>query len=157
MSFHVIAPPADQDKFAELGKSLLIDAARLGMDLDPLGFLQAWASSTRVVVEKQEGIIVSMALVVSGLQWSRNLETATILDIRGNVSELLEFVKSMVIAMGSKRLLLERPDMCSSILDNALSFLQANPGSDNQTALTHALKAYEANGRVFGIVELSLE
>ena len=102
-------------------------------------------------------VVVSMALVVSGMQWSRNLETATVLDIRGNVEALLEFVKSMVIAMGSKRLMIERPDMCSSILDNALTFLQANPGSDNQTALTHALKAYESEGRVYGIVELGLE
>jgi len=157
MSFHVIAPPADQEKFAEQAKALLIDAARLGMNLDPLGFLQAWGTSTRVIVERQDGVVVSMALVVSGMQWSRNLETATVLDIRGNVEALLEFVKSMVIAMGSKRLMIERPDMCSSILDNALTFLQANPGSDNQTALTHALKAYESEGRVYGIVELGLE
>lgn len=157
MSFHVIAPPADQDKFAELGKSLLMDAARLGMNLDPLGFLQAWAGSTRVVVEKVDGAIISMALVVSGMQWTRNSETATVLEIRGNVTELLEFVKSMVVAMGSKRLLIERPDMCSTILDNALSFLQANPGSDNQTALTRALSLYESEGRVYGIVEIELE
>lgn len=157
MSFHVIAPPADQDKFAEVGKALITDAARLGMNLDPLGFLQAWASSTRVVVEKQDGVIVSMALVVSGLQWSRNLETATVLEIRGNVEAILEFVKSMVIAMGAKRLLIERPDLCSAILDSALTFLRGNPDSDNQTALTHALKAYESEGRVYGIVELGLE
>jgi len=157
MSFHVIAPPADQEKFAELAKALLMDAARLGMNLDPLGFLQAWAGSTRVIVEKQDGVVVSMAFVVSGMQWSRNLETATILDIRGNVEALLDFIKSMVIAMGSKKLLLERPDMCSAILDTALTFRLANPDSDNQTALTHALKVYESEGRVYGIVELALE
>lgn len=157
MSFHVLAPPADPDKFAEQAKVLLTDAARLGMNIDPLGFLQAWAANTRVVVEKQDGVVIGMAFVVSGMQWSRNMETATILDIRGNVEALLDFVKSMVVAMGAKKLLLERPDMCSSILDSALAFKLANPASDNQAALTHALQAYESEGRVYGIVELSLE
>lgn len=157
MSFHVLAPPSDEQKFAEQAKALLTDAARLGMNLDPLGFLQAWASTTRVVVEKQEGVIVSMALVVSGMQWTRNQETATVLEIRGNVAPLLDFVKSMVIAMGSKRLMLERPDLCSTLLDTAFTFKQANPGCDNETALTHALKQYEMEGRVYGIVEIALE
>lgn len=157
MSFHVIAPPTDEAKFAEVAKEILEDAARLGMNLEPQGFLYAWATNTRVAVEKQDGVVVSMAMLINGMQWTRNLETATVLEIRGNIEPMLEFVKTLAIAMGARVLMVERPEVLPDILNKVGAVVMQTKGEVKATSAFNAIiESDYPQHRFFNIVELTL-
>lgn len=157
MSFHVIAPPSDEAKFAEVAKQILEDAVRLGMVLEANGFLNAWSTNTRVVVEKQEGVVVSMAMVASGMQWNQGRATATVLEIRGNIEATLEFVKLMATAMGAGVLITEKRDFLPSVVEKVLARMQANPALSSSDALAEALENDLDGQRLFSVVETPLE
>lgn len=112
MSFHVVQPPKDEEQFAEVGKELYYAGVKLGLTLDVEGFLNAWASGTRVIVERDDSDeIVSMAFVACGRRWVRSDFTASLLDIRGNVDATLEFVKTVCNALGATHLFYEEPEV----------------------------------------------
>lgn len=112
MPYQVVQPPADQERFAQLGKELFERSKELGMTLDVEGFLMAWVNGTRVVVERNaDGLIVSMALVAMGKQWVRNRVTASIMELRTysreNRDAMVEFITQLATAMGASSLYLD--------------------------------------------------
>lgn len=111
MTFSVVQPPKEEQKFAETGKELYDAATRLGMNLDVEGFLYAWANSTRVVVQRdKEGVIISMAMVSIGRRWVHADYTASLLAVKGNREETIEFVKTISNALGATHLFIEDPN-----------------------------------------------
>ena len=110
MPFAVIQPPENDDMLAETGKMLIEAAKNLGIDLDPEGFLFAWLSGCRVIVERDaSNAIISMALVTVGKRWTHNDTTATVLRLEGNRTELLEFIRHIASALGARELFVQAP------------------------------------------------
>ena len=105
MSYQVVAPPSTQEALTEVGKELIEAGRALGMDFDIEGFLLAWVNGMRVVVERTDGAITSMAFVQTGKQWVRNKVTARVMEMRYPTmqkrDELLEFIKQIAIAVGA--------------------------------------------------------
>lgn len=112
MPFTVIQPPADETKFAEVGRELFEAAGKLGVKLNFEGFLMAWVNGTRALVERDPaGAIVSLALMTVGHRWVPEGFTATILAIEGNVDTMLEFAKTIAAALGASALFYETGDV----------------------------------------------
>ena len=105
--FKVIQPPADEQVFAETSKRIFDAAHRLGMKLEIEGFLMAWVSGTRVIVEEKDGEIIALALVTMGRRWVQDDFAATLLDSRGGDERMFEFIKQIAIAMGSQSLIMQ--------------------------------------------------
>jgi hypothetical protein len=112
MPFTVIQPPADETKFAEVGRELFEAAARLGIKLHREGFLMAWVNGTRALIERDAtGAIVSMALMSVGHRWFPDDFTATVLASEGNTEAMLEFAKTIATALGAATLFYEAADI----------------------------------------------
>lgn len=110
--FEVLTPPADETKFAELGKEILAAGAKLGMTLEPEGFLFSWTSGTRIVVERDNTSkeIIGMGIVSVGRRWIANDFSATILEFRGEKKQpLFDFIVQICKAQGATVLFFE-PD-----------------------------------------------
>lgn len=103
MPFQVVQPPADQSRLAEAGKEVFVAAQRVGLNLDAEGFLHAWITGVRVLVERdQAGEIVTLCLMALGKRWTNQDFTASILELRGNDHDgMLEFAKQIAAAMGA--------------------------------------------------------
>lgn len=115
MPFFVIQPPANEQEYANVGKEIYEASIRLGMTLDPEGFLFAWTAGTRVIVERDDSdVIVSLALVTIGRRWVRRDNTATVLELRGNRETLFEYVKQIAAALGASSLFIEEPEVDTS-------------------------------------------
>ncbi len=108
MPFTVIQPPADETKFAEVGRELFEAATRLGIKLNFEGFLMAWVNGTRALIERDaSGTIVSVALMSVGHRWVPDDFTASILASEGNTKTMLEFAKTIATALGAAVLFFE--------------------------------------------------
>lgn len=108
MPFFIMQPPKDEQKFADQSKEILNSAKALGITLDPEGFLMAWASGIRVAIERDdEGVIISMALVAMGKRWHMDDVAATVLEIKGNREQMIEYVTQMASAVGAQSLFVE--------------------------------------------------
>lgn len=133
MPYQVVQPPADEARFAEVGKELFERSKELGMTLEVEGFLMAWVNGTRIIVERDaEGQIVSMALVAMGKQWVRNRVTASVMELRTysreNRDQMVEFIKQLAIAMGASSLYLD------------MDLTQEHPGKRIYTVLEYLLQ-----------------
>lgn len=107
MPFQVIQPPKDEERFAQAGKEIFAAAKARGLTLDPEGFLMAWVSGTRVVVERDaEGAIIGLGLVTVGKRWLQSDFTATVLFFEGS-DELFGFLKQICAALGATALFYE--------------------------------------------------
>ena len=112
MPFTVIQPPADETKFAEVGRELFEAAGKLGIKLNFEGFLMAWVNGTRALVERAPtGEIVGLALMSVGHRWVPEGFTATILAMEGNVETMLEFAKTIATALGASSLFYEAAEV----------------------------------------------
>lgn len=112
MPFTVIQPPADETKFAEVGRELFDAAGKLGIKLNFEGFLMAWVNGTRALVERvPAGEIVGLALMSVGHRWVPEGFTATILAMEGNVDSMLEFAKTIAAALGASALFYEASEV----------------------------------------------
>lgn len=113
MSFHVVAPPTAEAEFAEVGKELVQASVELGMHLDPQGFLYAWASGLRVVIERDDESkkIVALAFVTLGKRWTDQDTTGTVLLMATSRERepMLEFIKQICAALGASTLFVENP------------------------------------------------
>lgn len=110
MSFSVVPPPKDTDKFAEVGKQIVEAALSLGINLDTEGFLYTWLAGTRVLIQRDGDKIVSMALMVSGRRWVSSDDKATVLAYAGDKEGILGFSKTIAEAMGASALIYEETD-----------------------------------------------
>lgn len=105
MPFHVIQPPADESKLATAGQEIFLAAQKLGLNLDVEGFLHAWLTGLRVLVERKDGEIVGLCLMALGKRWTSQDFTASVLELRGDDHDgLLEFAKQIAAAMGADSL-----------------------------------------------------
>lgn len=109
MPFRVIQPPSDQTQFTEAGKRIYAAARKLGIPLDPEGFLYSWVNGTRVIVEEQDGEIKGLALLAMGKRWTHNDTTASVLVMEslGDEAGLLDFIKQIASAFGSHELFVQ--------------------------------------------------
>lgn len=113
MGFEIVPPPKEnEDDIAEASKEILAAAAKLGDEMEPRGFIYSWISGTRVVVNKDEkGEIVGLCLFTAGRRWSSNDDTAHILRRDGKMEGVIDFVKTMCLAIGVSSLYYEEDDV----------------------------------------------
>ena len=117
MSFHVVQPPADEAAYNKVGVELFQASRDLGLTLDAQGFLFAWTSGTRVVVERDsEGKIIGMLLMAVGQRWIAKDFTASVMAVEGNREALLEYSRNIAAALGATSLYVE--DLESETLPN---------------------------------------
>lgn len=90
-------------KLAEAAKPIVEAAQRLGVPVDPSGFMFAWVNGVRVIAEKDgEGKIVGIAFLALGKRWIGDDGGATLLAMESeHPFELMSFVKSIAAAMGA--------------------------------------------------------
>lgn len=102
MSFQVIQPPSEEKALAEVGLEIVKAAATMGLNFDVQGFITAWVSGTRVLVERNtEGSIATLCLLALGKTWTRQDYTATILELSGgNTDGMFEFARNIAAALG---------------------------------------------------------
>lgn len=113
MPFFVLQPPKDEAQFAELGKEIYAAAKAFGMTMEAEGFLLAWVGGTRVIVERIDGKIASLALVTIGKRWTYSDFTATVLFYHGS-DQMLEFIKQIAAALGASALFHEARELDST-------------------------------------------
>lgn len=164
MSLSVIQPPGDEAKFAEVGKELYAAAKALGMNIDVEGFLHAWVSGLRVVIERDDDTkeITGMVLLQGGLQWNQNRHTASVMEIRGrNVDNLVEFTKQVASAMGAQSLFIEMEGWIPSLIQRVVESLNGYEASPSDAAVTAALDKVFAldypGRRIRGVLEFILQ
>ena len=108
MSFHVVQPPADEAAYNEVGVELFQASRDLGFNFDTQGFLFAWTSGTRVIVERDaDQKIIGMVLMAVGQRWVANDHTASIMAVEGNRDALLEYARNIAAALGATSLFIE--------------------------------------------------
>lgn len=164
MSMEVVQPPKDEARFAEVGKELFAAARDLGMNLEVDGFLNAWISGMRVIVERddQSRKIVGMVLLRQGMQWNKNRHTASVLEIRGvDLNRLMEFTKQVAAAMGTESLFVESADMLPVLLKRTIESMtqyQLSP-DDNEVreALIKVFALDYPNQKLLNVIEYSLQ
>lgn len=101
MSFRVLTPPKTEEAMAERGQQVIDAAGRLGLELDPKGFLMSWVGGgTRVVIEDEEGEISNLVLVAMGKRWTHKDHTAHVLQYANLTPELIDFLKQISSAAG---------------------------------------------------------
>lgn len=102
MSFHVIQPPSEEKALAEAGLEIVKAATSMGLNFDVQGFITAWVSGVRVLVERnEEGAIVTLCLLALGKTWTRQDYTASILELSGNNTDgLFEYARNIAAALG---------------------------------------------------------
>lgn len=111
MSFHVIQPPADESAFGKSGVELFEASVKLGLELDAQGFLYAWSSGTRVVVERdEEGTIIGILLMAVGQRWVAKDFTASVMVVVGNREPLLEYSRNIASALGATSMYVEQEE-----------------------------------------------
>jgi hypothetical protein len=107
MPFHVIQPPNEEARLAEVGKEIVAASLKLGAKLEVEPFLISWLNGTRVVVERNtEKEIVGLALVAVGKRWVQNDFAATVLFFNGS-DALFDFIKQICTALGASDLYVE--------------------------------------------------
>ena len=130
MSFHVVQPPADEAAYNKVGVELFQASRDLGLTLDAQGFLFAWTSGTRVIVERDtEGNVIGMVLMAVGQRWVANDHTASIMAVEGNRDALLEYARNIAAALGATSLFIE--DVETQTLPN---------GDIRRTVIEHKLQ-----------------
>lgn len=99
----VEAPPKDDEKLKEKAKELVTAAIRLGLGIEPQGFIVAWATGVRVIVDRDDetGEVVGMAFLAVGQRWTDSLDKATLLRVIGDLDKILAFAKTVAKAAGS--------------------------------------------------------
>lgn len=112
----VIQPPADEETLSEVGQAIVESAVKFDMHIEPVGFLTAWVTGTRVIVKVNEADeIQALVLLTFGRRWIANDTTATILAYGGaseaDVKETVEFSKQIAAAQGCRCIFIEEPDL----------------------------------------------
>lgn len=98
----MIPPPGDEKRLWEVGKPIIEAAIRLGLKIDPEGFMYSWMSGTRLLVEKEDGEIVGMAMMTAGKRWVDAEHQASVLLVtEAGRDKLLEFASTIAKAMGA--------------------------------------------------------
>lgn len=105
----VIAPPSTDEGLHQVGRRIVEAGQKLGIHLEPEGFLYAWVSGTRVIViEDADKNITSMALMTYGMRWVDSDSVATILRLEGDQQEeLLKFCATLATGLGATQLVYE--------------------------------------------------
>lgn len=97
MSIDVVMPPRENDlELVEKAKEILFAATDLGMNINVEGFIMAWASGTKVVVEYDDDEkIVSVGIITIGKRWTNNDVSAHVLTMAGNKDKLIDYFIKM--------------------------------------------------------------
>jgi len=107
MSFHVIQPPTEEARLAEVGKEIVAASLKFGAKLEIEAFLISWLNGTRVIAERNDQAeIVGLTLVSVGKRWVQSDFAATVLFFNGS-QELFDFTKQICSALGSSALFME--------------------------------------------------
>lgn len=105
MTIEVITPPKDDEQLIEAAKEILIAASELGMNIHIEGFLMAWASGTKLVVQRDNSDkIISVGIISAGHRWTTNTVTAHVLDMAGNKEALIDYFIKMCKIMDATSL-----------------------------------------------------
>lgn len=164
MSLSVIQPPADEAKFAEVGKELFAAGQKLGMSLEVEGFLRAWVSGMRVVIERDDNTkqIIGMVLLQGGMQWNKNRHTASVMEIRGqNIDNLVEFSKQVASAMGAQSLFIEMegwvPALVQRVIESLTEYKLSPDEGEIRTALDKVFALDYPGRKIRGVLEFELQ
>lgn len=109
MTLNVETPPKDEKAFTELGRDLLETAIKLGLNIDPEGFLYAWAGGTRVLIDRNDttGEITSMLLMAAGKRWLDSATKASVMLIAGDREKMIAFAKIIAKGIGATSIFIE--------------------------------------------------
>lgn len=122
--FCVLAPPAELTealrngvplaeaaekvgtKLAEMAKPIVDAGQRLGIPVDPPGFMFAWVNGVRVIAEKDgQGEIVGLAFLAVGHRWIGADGGATLMAMESeHPFEMMNFIKAIAAATGATTL-----------------------------------------------------
>lgn len=102
MPFQVIQPPSEEQALAAASVEIVKAGEKLGLNLDVQGFISAWVTGVRVLVERDaEGEIVTLCLMALGKTWTRQNYTANLLELVGNDPDgMLDYAKNIAAALG---------------------------------------------------------
>lgn len=99
----LIAPKNDEQKLADMGKEIVEAANRLGSPVQVEGFIMAWLSQVKVVVERDvTGKIVSLAFFTGGPRWIDAEVAVHILRNDGNFELLMQTIMTVAKGMGAE-------------------------------------------------------
>lgn len=111
MTFTVVPPPQNQDRFGEVGVKLIEAAHKLGMQVDPEGMLRAWAmDATKILIENEGDDIKGMAFMAVGPRWVDSTVQASIIEYRDPSGGLLIFARTIAQAFNATGLFYEDPE-----------------------------------------------
>ena len=112
----VIQPPVDEEQLSKQGQVIVESALKFGMEIDPIGFLTAWVTGTRVIAKVNEADeIQSLVLMSLGRRWIASDFTASVLVYGGateaDVKETIAFTKQIAAAHGCRCIFIEEPEL----------------------------------------------
>lgn len=112
MTLNVETPPKDEKAFTELGRDLLEAAIKLGLNVDPEGFLYAWAGGTRVLVDRDDesGEITSILLMAAGKRWLDSATKASVMLVAGDREKMLKFAHTIAKGIGAVSIYVEEEE-----------------------------------------------
>lgn len=121
MSLTVETPPKDEEKFADKAHEIVKAAKRLGIELDPEGFIYAWAEGVRLLVERNDETqeIDSLLFMSAGKRWIASDVKASVLSVKGNRDRMLDFAKTVAKAMGATSIFYEEEELLEKRDDRA--------------------------------------
>lgn len=109
MPFKVIPPPANDKDFQEVGQRIIELTYKTGRPVDVEGFLHAWISGIRVIIETDnDGKDIGLAYAAMGDRWLYMDRTVSILyqNVKDKAG-FMSFVESIATAMGASKLIIE--------------------------------------------------
>lgn len=109
MPFKVIPPPANDKDFQEVGQRIIELTHKTGRPVDVEGFLHAWISGIRVIIETDsDGKDIGLAYAAMGDRWLYMDRTVSILyqNVKDKAG-FMSFVESIATAMGASKLIIE--------------------------------------------------
>lgn len=119
MSFHVISPPKskDQKELAECAKEVIDAITEAGGTApDPEGFVYSWLQGMRVAVERNDaGKITGVCMFTAGKRWSDNDISAHALRLEGRTDGLIDFVKTLCVAIGATKFFVEEDEPSAEV------------------------------------------
>ncbi|MCM1516212.1 MAG: hypothetical protein NC080_07380 [Paraprevotella sp.] len=109
MPFEVIPPPENEDKLKTVGQRIISASYALDRPIDIEGFLHAWISGIRVILETDnDGKDIGIAFCAMGDRWLYKDRAVSVMF--KNVKDeqgFFSFVKSVAVALGAKTLIVE--------------------------------------------------